>query len=77
MSFPAGYCGHLLQRGAKEQAPDKQPWSTVSVFDGFTYWNHDATPTKTDPMRKCMDWLELSQQVFSTLIEIAVMLCEV
>lgn len=32
-------------------------------FNGFQYWNHDAVPTKTDPLRKCVDWLELSKHV--------------
>jgi hypothetical protein len=60
--LPAGFCGHLLQR-ASDGHEHKQPWSSVSFFDSFTHWNHDATPVKTDALRKVVDWLELSQKV--------------
>lgn len=62
LPLPSGFCGRLLQR-ASAGNEDKQPWSFVSFFDNFTYWNHDATPTKTDPLRKVVDWLELSQKL--------------
>lgn len=62
LPLPSGFCGRLLQR-ASAGNEHKQPWSFVSFFDSFTYWNHDATPIKTDPLRKVVDWLELSQKV--------------
>ena len=63
MAFPAGYHGHMLQKAVDTHADNKQPWYCVSTFDHLTYWNHDAAPIKSDLMRKCLDWLELSQQV--------------
>ncbi len=62
LPLPVGFRGNVLQR-ASNGHEHKQPWSSVSSFDSFTYWSHDATPIKTDPLRKIVDWLELSQKV--------------
>ncbi|KAJ9515542.1 hypothetical protein QJQ45_021641 [Haematococcus lacustris] len=32
-------------------------------FDSVTYWNHDATPGKSDTQRRVLDWLTVASEV--------------
>ncbi|KAL3139835.1 hypothetical protein ABBQ38_004133 [Trebouxia sp. C0009 RCD-2024] len=61
--FPSGYHGGLLQKSRVHDGPAKVSWTQHAVFDSFWYWNHDAVPMKTDPLRKCVHWLELSKHL--------------
>ena len=71
ITLPSGYHGCLLERSKVQDTAQNEEWMHKASFNGFQYWNHDAVPTKTDPMRKCADWLELSKHVRLTCSPLA------
>ncbi|KAJ9515244.1 hypothetical protein QJQ45_002376 [Haematococcus lacustris] len=41
-------------------------------FDSVTYWNHDATPGKSDTQRRVLDWLTVASEVHARVTPQAV-----
>ena len=38
-------------------------WVIRHTFDNLAYFNHDTEPSRSDPPRRVLDWLEVSKQV--------------
>lgn len=36
------------------------PWAAAARFTSLSHWNHDAAPSKNDPLRRCLDWAALA-----------------
>jgi hypothetical protein len=58
VSLPDEFTGYVLQDDGDGRSP-----SIVGGFNSLTYWNHCTPPTKGDPLRRCLEWLDLSKKV--------------
>lgn len=64
--LPEGYVGIVAtQQQQQEQGSQEstRQWSVAERFTDLTYYNHDTSTSKTDPQRRCLDWLSVAKQV--------------
>ena len=73
MPLPAGYSGVVISR--REQEPESGAvggWAAQQRFESLHHWNHDTAPQKGDPLRRCLDWAALAQQLHQPVAVAAV-----
>ncbi len=54
---------------------EEAEWTTDYTFDKLAYWNHDTAPTKSDALCRSLEWLALSKQVRTSLLQITTVNC--
>ncbi|XP_055625112.1 uncharacterized protein LOC129767886 [Toxorhynchites rutilus septentrionalis] len=67
-TLPEGHTAVIFQETQKPlSAEEDRNFSFAGAFQKFTYWNYDKIPSKSDPLVKALDWMQLSQALHDPL----------